>query len=317
LPRVVRIPRRGEALHPTALAEGDDVLGLNLLRGCVHRCAFCSVRGHESFPDDGIVYLFANTADYLEEELAQRRPRAVYVSPATDPFPPIDAIQQEAARVVQVLARHNVEAWLMTRGRINTASLDLLEAHRERVKVTVALTTLDTELQERIEPGTASPEERLAQIIELKRRGIEVQVALDPLLPGLTDTTANLEPLLQALADAGVDRVRASYLFLRAGIAENLRSQLAANGEGDVVVEAFRGGPVLEAPGLAKARYLPKGRRQRGYATLMALAAPFSIHVSVCGLTNPDFVKPARTDAASRPSLRSLFLQAGSVARPE
>jgi hypothetical protein len=54
---------------------------------------------------------------------------------------------------------------------------------------------------------------------------------------------------------------------------------------------------VLGEGTLAPARYLPKTRRQRGYAALMALAAGYGITVRVSGITNPDFGRPRRTES--------------------
>jgi hypothetical protein len=65
---------------------------------------------------------------------------------------------------------------------------------------------------------------------------------------------------------------------------------------------------------LSPARYLPKVRRQRGYAVLMALAAAHDLKVSISALSNPDFVpprpEPAEHPAEPQPSLLSLFLRA-------
>jgi DNA repair photolyase len=149
-------------------------------------------------------------------------------------------------------------------------------------------------------------------IAELRRRGVRVPVGVEPLLPGLTDTRENLAPLLEALAGAGVRHVTASYAFLRPGIADNLARALDASGLDGTLPAAYERGPMLEGKGLSPARYLPKGRRQRGYAALMALAADYGITVSVSGTTNPDFA-PARTaPATGRPSLLTQFLQAST-----
>src|SRR5262249_27172203 len=118
LPRVERVVRKGVVLHAGPVGAGGEVLSLNLATGCAHRCAFCSARASPRYPGDELVYLHAATADRLHAELSGvlTKPRAVYVSPSTDPFPPLSEVQREAARVVSVLAAHGVEAWLMTRG---------------------------------------------------------------------------------------------------------------------------------------------------------------------------------------------------------
>jgi DNA repair photolyase len=257
--------------------------------------------------------VYPDTAERLAKELASGvRPRAVFVNPETDPFPPVNEVQRVTAAVVQTLADHGAEAWLMTRGLIRPAALEVLAAHRDQVKVTVAMTTLDRQLQRTLEPLTAAPHVRLRQIARLRQLGIAVQVALDPLIPGVTDTRASLSALLAELAAVGVRQVTAGYLFLRQGIAHNLTRDLTASGLGEVVLESFRGGPVLAAPGMAAARYLPKARRQRGYASLMALAVGHGIQVSVSALSNPDFAAPRRSAPAEerQPRLRVLFAQA-------
>ena len=140
LPRVHRVERESAGLHPSPFVDQDDVLSLNLTRGCVQRCPFCSVRAHPSYAGDQTVYLFENTGRRLDQELSSRRkrPRAVFISPSTDPFPPLAEVQAETARVVSVLARHQVEAWLMTRGFIRPSAMKALQDHRGCARVTVS-----------------------------------------------------------------------------------------------------------------------------------------------------------------------------------
>jgi DNA repair photolyase len=255
-----------------------------------------------------VIYLPSEIIGQLEKELAARpkKPRAVYISPSTDPFPPLSEVQAETARVVAALARHGIDSWLMTRGYIRPAVLEVLAAHRERVKVTVALTTLDRALQRVLEPLTGSPRLRLRQIRRLRRLGIQVQVALEPIIPGLTDTRESLAALLQALAEAGVTRVTAGYLFLRPRIQDSLGQALKPHGWDQAVLDAYGDGPILQAGKLAPARYLAKTRRQRGYAALMALASELGITVGVSALANPDFRTAAQGNAPGRPVQRLL-----------
>jgi DNA repair photolyase len=281
-------------LHRSPLAGQDNVLSLNLAVGCGHRCGFCSARAYPSYPGDHVVYLYGDTVERISRELAERAqpPRAVYVSPSTDPFPPLVEVQQETARVVSLLARRDIEVWLMTRGYIRPVALEVLSAHRQQVKVTVGLTTIDRALQRTLEPFAASPRLRLRQIRQLRNLGIAVQVALEPLIPGVTDTRDNLSAMLRAVAAVGIRQVSAGYMFLRPRIQENLCRTLEPLGYNEGVQDAFRGGPILEAGPVAAAQYLPKARRQRGYAALMALAAEVGITVRVSGMTNPDFRAP-------------------------
>lgn len=264
------------------------------------------MRAYAGYAGDDVVYLFSDTVERLTEELAKQKPRAVFVSPGTDPFPPLAEVQAETCRVVETLAQHGVEAWIMTRGYIRPAAMEVLVAHRAWVKVTVGITTSDRKLQRVLEPLTAPPRLRLRQIGQLRESGVAVQVALEPLVPGLTDTTENLREPLEELAALGIRRVTAGYMFLRQGIRDNLVQALQPLGWDEKVLSAFAGGPVLETTGVAPARYLPKARRQRGYSALMALAAGLGITVSVSGVTNPDFCPPRRGDVSLAATQRSL-----------
>jgi DNA repair photolyase len=296
-------------LHPTALTSDPEVLGLNLLRGCAHRCAFCSVRGSPYYGNGDELLLYDDNATRLAAELdaRPRLPRAVFVSPATDPYPPFTEVQDETSRVVAALADRGVETWLMTRGYIRPRALAELKLHHVRVKVTVSLTTCDRSLQRILEPFCASPRLRLRQIAALREAGIPVQVALDPLIPGVTDTRENLADMLDAVAATGVRHVTASYIFLREGIATLLGAALAPLGLEAGVRAAFADGPLLSAPGLSAARYLPRARRQRGYGMLISLAARHGITVSFSGSTNPDFGAP-RPHGGTVPVQRRLPL---------
>ncbi len=308
LPRVTRRTRSGPLLHPSPVGDPNEVLSLNLASGCAHGCSFCSVRAAPNYIGDEVVYLYADMPKQLSAELARRRklPRAVYISPSTDPFPPIFQIQEETVRVVETLAHHGVESWLMTRGYIRPFALRRLAECRPHVQVTVALATLDRRLQRVLEPLAAPPGLRLRQVADLNKLGINVQVALEPLVPGLTDTPHAFREILGALATAGVQRVTSGYLFLRPAIKKNLERAFKAGGVDPHVLDVYADGPILKSEGLAAARYLPKRLRQRGYASLMAVAAEFGITVRISAVTNPDFQAPQHRTLPALPRLSAV-----------
>jgi DNA repair photolyase len=310
LPYLHWIERKGSVLHHGPFGPRGDVLGLNLTRGCVHRCPFCPIRANAAYPGDHVIQVYQDTPARLEAELAERRklPRAVIVSPGTDPFPPVQEIQDLVPAVVETLAKHGVECWLTTRGFIRPCVRKSLLPHAERIKATVSILTMDRTLQRTLEPLAAPPVLRLRQIGDLREMSIAVQVALEPLVPGLTDTRANLLPLLQALAKMGVKQVRAGYMFFRSGMRQELCRALSESGQSEKVLESFAHGPLIGTETIAPARYLPRSRRQRGYASLMALASQFDIRVSLSELTNPDFQSPL----LASPAERSLFPQVTS-----
>ena len=285
--KVKRIQARKPVLRDSSLGHLAGICTIQVTDGSLRYDGICEV-------SDGIVGLHFNTAVHLRAELSKRSslPRAVCVCPGAEPFPPQSEIQAEVVRTVEVLAQRGIDAWLATRGYIRPFALASLTACREHIKLTVGLTTIDRRLQRTLEPLAASPRLRLRQIARLRDLGMTVQVALEPLVPGMTDTRANLVALLETLAGIGVRQITAGYLFLRPVQWDRIRRIWEPTGLAEYLLPAFEHGPVLAGRATLPARFLPKSQRQRGYAALMALAAEFGITVRLSRAANPDFQPP-------------------------
>jgi DNA repair photolyase len=285
LPVVERVKDHRRLLNSGPLAPAKEVLTLQFAEGNSMSGAGTTVR------------LVENVAKLLAAELDDLpwKPRAVFVSPSTDPFPPLNEIQNETSRIVEVLAQRGIEAWFMTRGYIRPAALDVLGRHANHIKLTMGITTLDRSLQRLLEPLTAPPRLRLRNLAALRKMAVACQASLEPLIPGVTDTRENLWPLLEALAGVGVRHITVGYLILEARTEEALLSSLLSRGLDGIVIDEYARGLVLKRNGAAPGRYLPRLRRQHGYAALMAMAASFGIRVTVNALTNPDFAAPRST----------------------
>ncbi len=160
LPSVEWRERHGSVLHPVPLGKHGEVMGLNLVVRRGRPWGFCFASAPLTCSTEEAVYLFADTPEQLSAELAAQaeRPRAVFVGGSVDPFAPLSEIQTQTRKVIDVLAVHDVETWLMTRGFIRPAALRALETHRHRVRLTVGLTTLDRGMQRLLEPLAALPD---------------------------------------------------------------------------------------------------------------------------------------------------------------
>lgn len=305
--RRVRSAAHPEPVLETASIPGRaDVLGVRLTSG-ESDSPLCTASARTP-PETADVVLYTDTAERLDQELAARvEPvRAVRVNPDADSFPPHTEVQNVAAQAVDRLAARGVDAWLSTRGFMRPAAERVLIACREHVKLTVPFTTLDRNVQRVFEPLAASPNLRLRQAERLLRCGVSVQVSLDPLVPGLTDTRASLQPLLEALAAIGVRHVSAGYLVMRANSRDALVAALQPYGWHDVVLDAFADGCTMKIGRGAPAWSLAKPYRQRGYARLISLAAEVGIAIRINALTNPDFCAPAAGDQNAVPRQRLL-----------
>jgi hypothetical protein len=86
-----------------------------------------------------------------------------------------------------------------------------------------------------------------------------------------------------------VQQISVGELGLYARSEEACLAALRPLGLDGLVADKFARGPVLTRDRNTSGRYLPRSRRQHGYAAVMAMAANYGIRVRINALTNPDF----------------------------
>lgn len=247
--------------------------------------------------------LFGESEDWFaaEMERCHAKPRVVMLGTTMARIGSDESMPADVSTIIPTIARHGITTWFSTRAAIRPGVFDALVMHHDKVRVTIGLPTLDAALAQAIDAGAATPAAAQTTIVSLIEHGVSVDVALEPMLPGVTDAPDELRAMLQGLANLGVEHVTASYLVLPDGDADRLRAALDEE-RADVVLASYDDG-VLMRDGKAYARFLSKAKRQRGYATLIAQAAEIGVTVRVSALGNPDF-RAAREEAPHQ--VRSL-----------
>ena len=107
--------------------------------------------------------------------------------------------------------------------------IDVLVELSRRAKTTVcfSIPTVDETVWAKTEPGTPPPQKRLKVLRALVDAGIEAGVGMAPVLPGLSDSPAQLEATVAAAADAGACFVWANIVYLKPGTKEHFMEFLA------------------------------------------------------------------------------------------
>ncbi len=205
---------------------------LNPYTGCVHRCAFCYVRGFEQRADRPSddrygtnIRVKVNVVEVLRAELRRRswRRDTVAIGAATDPYQPAEGRYRLTRGCLAALAQARTPVSLITRGPLVVRDTDVLAdaSRRAEVTVSISIATLDESLSARLEPGVAPPRQRLRSIRTLTDAGIAAGVALAPVLPGLTDGPRAMADVLRAARDAGATHAWSNVLNLRPGTREH------------------------------------------------------------------------------------------------
>lgn len=211
---------------------------LNPYMGCAHRCAFCYVRAFERRADrawDGAygtqVRVKVNVAEVLRRELA--RPswnrEFVAIGAATDPYQPAEGRYRLTRSCIEAFAEARTPFGIVTRGTLVVRDVDVLAAaaRRARVGVHFSIPTLDLDVWRRTEPGSPPPRQRLRALATLAGAGIEVAVAMAPILPGISDRPEQLAEVVRAARDAGAAKVWTNVVYLKPGTREHFLKEIA------------------------------------------------------------------------------------------
>jgi len=255
-----------------ATNESPDVgfdASLNPYRGCEHGCSYCYARPtHEylgfsaGLDFETRILVKERAPELLRARLSARswRPQVVALSGVTDAYQPAERRLGITRRCLEVLAEFRNPVTVVTKSFLVTRDADLLGelARFGAASVLVSVTTLDADLQRRMEPRAAPPHRRLAAIEGLAAAGIPVGVMVAPIVPGLTDHEA--PRILAAAAAAGARFAGRVVLRLPHGVKEVFDAWLSehAPARRERVlsrVRALRGGRLYDA------RF---GSRQRG-----------------------------------------------------
>ena len=210
---------------------------LNPYMGCVHRCTFCYVRAFEQRADrpsddryGTSIRVKTNVAEVLRRELA--RPswerEIVAIGAATDPYQPAEGRYKLTRACLEVLGDAANPIRIITRGPMIVRDIDVLTraASRASVQVTFSVPTLDHEIWQRTEPGTAPPRQRLRALKQLVDAGIKASVGMAPIIPGLSDKPELMADVVRAAREAGAIGVWANLLYLKPGTKEHFMNAL-------------------------------------------------------------------------------------------
>ncbi|MCC6547804.1 PA0069 family radical SAM protein [Candidatus Sumerlaeota bacterium] len=195
---------------------------LNPYRGCEHGCIYCYARPYHEFLGlsagldfETKIFVKEDAPAILREELLRESWNAdvLVMCGVTDCYQPVEKKLELTRGCLKVLAEFRNPVAMITKNSLVTRDADLLSdmARDGCAHVTLSVTTLDAELQRRMEPRASTPRARLAAMRLLADAGVPVGVNVAPIIPGLTDH--EVPAILQAARDHGA--ASAGYTVVR------------------------------------------------------------------------------------------------------
>jgi len=281
--------RKGKILNPAHFGCLEGIPTLNITNGCTFQCAYCYARGYSQAPQKGEIQLYINLPHLLKEELSRKKviPRWIILNTSSDCFQSHPDILSVTHEVVRVLLDHGIGISFLTKGGIPQRFIDLFGRSPEKILAQIGLVSLSERYWKEYEPGTPSPEKRIENIQRLGAIGIPAEIKIDPIIPFVTDTEAQVVPLFERLKELGVKRVTLSYLHLRPAIQKQLMKELSPLHR-RVIESCFRTQEWKAIGSSAKTKLLPRTIREKGYERIRKIATEFEITALVCQCKNPD-----------------------------
>jgi DNA repair photolyase len=173
-----------------------------------HHCIYCDSRSEcyqiEDF--DGELLVKANAIDLLRKELASKRTKGTVGTGAMqDPYTPSEATLNMTGQALDVIAQFRYPVHLLTKSDLVLRDVEkLVEISRVHASVCFTITTADDALGKKVEPGAPSVSRRLRAAKVLADAGIQVGIALMPVLPFIEDSEENIAAIVARAHAAGV-----------------------------------------------------------------------------------------------------------------
>jgi DNA repair photolyase len=199
---------------------------INPYRGCSHACVYCFARPTHDYLGLGIgadferkIVVKVNAIERVRAEL--RAPGwggdHIAMGTNTDPYQHAEGKYHLTRGIVETLSGARNAFSILTKSTLILRDAALLAAASGRTDVGVSFSigTLDRSVWSLTEPGTPPPDRRVEALRRLTAMGIPCGVLVAPVLPGLSDSDAQLTEVVEACADAGAVSISGVALHLR------------------------------------------------------------------------------------------------------
>jgi DNA repair photolyase len=237
---------------------------LNPYRGCTHGCHYCFARKYQTQFELGsgdefasMIFVKINFVEVLKRELDDPKwtREVAALGTATDPYQPIEGHYKLSRGILTALVAAKTPVGIVTKGPMIVRDIDVLQDLAKVASATVCISVpcIDEFAWRTLEPGTASPMQRLRAVRTLVDAGIDAGVLMNPIVPGFSTAPAKIEATIKAIADHGARFVGSNPMYLDGGTRDHFMNFLQQEFPG--LVEQY--------DRLYAAKYLPRDYRDR------------------------------------------------------
>lgn len=202
---------------------------INPYRGCTHACLYCFARPTHTYLDfdagrdfEREIVVKVNAPEVVRAELGRPSWKGEHIAMGTntDPYQWVESRYKLMPGVWEALREARNPCSILTKSPLLLRDIELMKqvAAVADIHANLSIPTLDAKAWRATEPHTPHPKARLEAVAELNRAGIPCGVLIAPLMPGINDAPEQLEPLLEACAEAGATAIGGIALHLRGDV---------------------------------------------------------------------------------------------------
>jgi DNA repair photolyase len=206
---------------------------VNAYEGCSCNCLYCYVRGSKygENMDNGLA-LKSNALEVLERQLQTKAKKGQYgivvVGSATDAYLHHEEKWRLTEGMLKLFLKYRFPVFISTKSTLVLRDVDLLKQIDKAailpedlkaslgrgVILSTSLSTMNEQIAHILEPGAATPIERLKVLQQLKQHGFLCGVNAIPILPFISDTEEELEKIISSARSHEADYILVGGLTL-------------------------------------------------------------------------------------------------------
>jgi DNA repair photolyase len=210
-----------------------DDYSLNPYEGCSCNCLYCYIRGSKygENMEEGLA-VKSNALEILEKQLAAKAKKGqfgfVALGSATDAYMPHEEKWKLTEGMLKLLLKYRFPVFISTKSTLILRDIELLKAIDKNailpddlqqsldrgIILSVSISTTDTGISNMLEPGAATPADRLNILNRLRQEGFLAGVNAIPVLPFISDTEEELEKIISDAKQADADYILIGGLTL-------------------------------------------------------------------------------------------------------
>ncbi|MDV0446532.1 hypothetical protein MsAg5_03740 [Methanosarcinaceae archaeon Ag5] len=165
------------------------------------------------------IYAKTNIVERLEKELSRpgRKPEVINLGGVSDSYQQAEAEYALMPDILKLMIKYKNPVNISTKSALILRDFDLFDelSKVSYVNIAATVTTTDESLRKIIEPDCSASAKRFDFLEKFKKTDATVGVHVMPVMPLISDSLENLEPIFSRTREIGADYIIAAPLFLR------------------------------------------------------------------------------------------------------